>query len=99
MQNTKNNSQKDSISRKQINEFASQQDQEILLADGFEDAFLGIVPRFHMEPVALYDRGKCIKILMKRDGMTRDDAEEFFVFNVEEAWVGNKTPAFVVLMT
>ena len=34
---------------------------EALLADGFEDAFLGICERFGQPPLATYDYGKCIR--------------------------------------
>lgn len=67
-------------------------DQEFVLADGFEDAFLGVDDR---TLVCVYDSEKCVKILMKRDGMSREDAEEFFSFNVTGAYVGEKTPIFV----
>jgi len=70
---------------------------EILLADGFEDALMGTVSRFGMQKVALYDRAKCIEILMERDGMTYEGAEEYFSFNVIGAWVGEGTPAFAEL--
>ena len=46
-------------------------------------------------PLAAYDRAKCIKILMDRDGMTEDAAEEFFEFNVIGAWLGEGTPVFI----
>ena len=70
---------------------------EALLADGFEDAIIGYVERFNSGPVALYDREKCIRILVERDDMDRDEAEEFFDFNVQGAWVGGQIPAFAVL--
>ena len=69
-------------------------DEEITLADGFEDAFLGIARQFG-KPFALYDREKCIDILVNRDGMSHEEAEEYFQFNVEGAWVGESTPAFL----
>lgn len=67
----------------------------VILYSGFEKAFMGLVTRFGLEsPIALYDRAKCIEILMERDGMTHEEAEEFFSFNTEGAWVGEQTPAF-----
>jgi hypothetical protein len=69
-------------------------DEEITLADGFEDAFLGIARQFG-KPFALYDREKCIDILVNRDGMSDEEAEEYFQFNVEGAWVGENTPMFL----
>ena len=65
-----------------------------LLADGFEDAIIGLGSRFTY-PVAVYDRRKCIKILIARDGMTPEEAEEYFGVNVEGAYVGEHTPIFL----
>jgi hypothetical protein len=68
------------------------EDEEIMLADGFEDAFLGIATQFDNK-FAVYDRAKCIEILAR--DMSYEDAEEYFQFNVEGAWVGEGTPAFL----
>jgi hypothetical protein len=70
-------------------------DEEFLLADGFENAFVGVVAGKLREPVACYDREKCISVLMTRDGMSDEEAEEFFAYNTEDAWVGEKTPVFL----
>jgi len=71
-------------------------DGEFILADGFEDAFLGVAVRYGMEPVALYDHEMCIGILMSQ-GMDRETAAEYFGFNVLGAWNGEGTPAFSML--
>jgi len=68
--------------------------EPIMLADGFEEAFVGIARQFG-KPIAIYHRDKCIKVLMTRDGMDEDEAEEFFSFNVEGAWCGEQTPAYL----
>jgi hypothetical protein len=73
-------------------------DEEMLLADGFEDALIGFVQIFN-NTVALYHRQTCKKILMERDGMTDLDAEEYLHFNVTGSYVGEKTPAFAFLFT
>ena len=49
---------------------------KILLADGFEDAFIGVVESFGQKPRACYDSEKCLDILVERDGMTLDEALE-----------------------
>jgi hypothetical protein len=67
-------------------------DENVLLADGFEDAFLGIGRKFG-EPHAVYDKEKCIQTLMK--DMSLEEAEEYFSFNVEGAYVGEQTPIFL----
>jgi len=69
---------------------------ELLKADGFDEAVLGVVFD-NMNAVArlAYSRCKCLEILMKRDGMSEDEAVEFFEFNVEGAHMGEKTPVWV----
>ena len=68
-------------------------EEEVLLADGFENAFVGIARQFG-QPIAVYDRKKCLCCLVKQ-GMSYEEAEEYFSFNTEGAWVGSGTPAFL----
>ena len=68
---------------------------DIMLADGFDEAFLGVAERAGMEPVATYDRGKCIELLVQRDEMSYDEAREYFDINVFGSWVGELTPMFL----
>ena len=70
----------------------------LLFADGFDEAILGVGWSFDKPLSVAYDKHKCIKILMKRDKMSRTDAEEYFSFNVEGAYVGEATPVFVELI-
>jgi hypothetical protein len=63
-------------------------------ADGFDDAIIGVGYRCGQDEVLVYDRDMCIHILV-REGMSYDEAVEYFEFNVEGAWVGDKTPMFV----
>lgn len=70
-------------------------DERILYAEGFEDALIGTGSRCGQLDIAVYDVDKCIQVLIKRDGMTYEDAHEFFEFNVEGAWLGDKTPIWV----
>ena len=37
---------------------------QTLLADGFEDAFIGYVERCSQPPIAIYDREKAIDVLV-----------------------------------
>jgi hypothetical protein len=71
----------------------------MLLADGFEKAFVGVAHRACQEDVVAYDYDKCIAILCERDGMDYDDAVEFFWFNTLGSWVGDKTPIFIKAMS
>lgn len=70
----------------------------ILFADGFDSAFLGIGQTAGQPPVACYDIDECIRVLRARDGMSREEAEEFFAFNTLSAYVGDRTPMFVQRM-
>jgi hypothetical protein len=74
---------------------ADPDDEGILYADGFEEALLGTGRRPGQKPIAVYDRWRCIQILMERDGMDDETATEFFEFNVAGAWVGDQTPLFL----
>jgi len=69
---------------------------EAMLADGFDDAILGVCVQFGSEPVAAYDFNKCVEILMERDGMEREEAIDFINFNVVGAYVGLNTPVFIM---
>ena len=66
----------------------------MLKADGYDAAIMGLVQRCGQEAVVLYDTDKILGILVYRDGMTYDEAVEFFEFNILGAWVGDQTPAF-----
>ena len=46
--------------------------------------------------MAVYDVSKCIHILMKDAPWTYDDAVEYLEFNSIGAWVGEKTPIWLV---
>ena len=78
------------------------EDQDILLADGFEDAFVGVVESFGAAPKACYNYDTCIDVLMRdiAEGdspPTYDEAVEYLEFNVTQAYVGEHTPAFIRL--
>lgn len=71
-------------------------DDEILFMDGFDnDCIAGIGIRFGQEPIVMYDYDKVINQLI-RDGMTEDEASEWFDYNIIGAWVGDRTPGFIV---
>jgi hypothetical protein len=71
---------------------------EALTADGFDDAYVGWIDRrwttSQSGPVAVYSRQKCIDILMKQ-GMSYEDAVDYFEFNVIGAYMGPLTPLFL----
>jgi len=58
------------------------------------EAIIGIGERCGMEPVFIMDTEKCIECLMKQ-GMNREEAQEYFDFNTLGAYVGASTPIYM----
>ena len=76
-----------------IREELSAYHDDLLFADGFDDAILGVAERIGMEAVVAYSTPKIIEILSRE--MTEDEAVEYFEFNILGAYVGERTPVFV----
>ena len=67
----------------------------LVLADGLEAAFLGLVMRFNvLDPIACYDYDLVIQSFIE-EGMTEEEAIEHFEYNVIGAWVGERPPCFI----
>ena len=65
----------------------------MLRADGFDEAAIGTAyVRGH--DVLVYSVERCLDVLEER-GMTRDEAVDYFEYNVGGAYVGEETPIFV----
>ena len=67
-------------------------DEEFLRADGFDEAVIGVSYEINRPVRLVYSMSKCLDILLKRDNITYEEAQEFFSFNVEGAYVGEQTP-------
>jgi len=86
---------------KEIKEWISEYNPEALLADGFEDAIIGLGGQHGSNTVVIYDREKCIEILAKEfseDPTCEDpylEAADCFGYNTECAYVGENTPIFM----
>ena len=61
--------------------------EELLIADGFDDAVIGID---YSSKRLIYSITACVQIL-SRD-MSEEDAVEYFFYNVAGAYVGERTP-------
>jgi len=79
-------------------EAMSKINKEACYPTDLEEAIIGRVERFGMDPLILLDRDKCLSIFIERDGMNYEEAEEYFDFNVIGAWVGKGTPCFATLL-
>ena len=69
------------------------EDNECLLADGYDSALIGITEGAN--PVAVYDTELCIKCLLDEDDMSQEDAMDHFYYNTVGAYVGEKTPIYI----
>ena len=63
--------------------------------DGFDSAIMGVGERNNTDSMIVYDYDKMINILVTRDSMTHEEAEEYLDFNVIGAWIGDTTPIIV----
>jgi hypothetical protein len=61
--------------------------------DGFNDCIIGTCFRIGQLPIVAYDKRKVIEKLMK--DMPKDEALEYFEYNMLGAWVGPTTPCFI----
>ena len=64
---------------------------DAMLADGLDDALAG----FDSKGRAIYHIEEILGILMQRDSMSEEEAQEFFDFNIECAHVGEYTPIYM----
>ncbi len=79
-----------------LREAVAEQNEEALFADGLDDALVGVCHRFGQPALAAYDRDKVIQIFIGQ-GMTEEEAEEFFEYNTVGSWVGENTPVYLDL--
>ena len=67
-------------------------DEEIMLMDGFEEAFIGFSKRCGQPKLATYSYEKMLQVLIERDEMDVEEADEYIMYNCEGAWMGELTP-------
>ena len=67
----------------------------MITADGFETAFVAVGFRYNGNDIAVYDYDLCIDVLIDRDTMSVEEANEFMSYNVIGAYVGEETPLFI----
>ena len=67
---------------------AAYPEREFLLPEGFDEAVVGVVGDSDNPRVA-YSVSKCVRILMERDGMGKEEALDFFEYNVRGTHFSN----------
>lgn len=68
-------------------------DPEALFADGWDECILGTAWSPGRPLLVVYDANAIIEKLAQE--MSETEAEEYFEFNIEGAWMGERTPVFV----
>ena len=81
------------MNRKDIIDLYADDEPEILFADGYDSAIEGVVWDGKRTRV-VYRTESILSILMDQ-GMTYDEASEFFDFNVAGSYMGVYTPLYL----
>lgn len=71
------------------------EDVTLMFAEGYDTAILGVA-EYAGETLVVYDTQAIIDLLQRRDGMSEDEAEEFFEYNIAGAWMGKGMPVFLI---
>ena len=82
------------MSGKDMRDRVAEIDEDMLVADGLDEAIIGVARRAGGTYVVAYDEDMCLDVFME-DGMSLDEAREWFEFNVVSAYVGEQTPIFL----
>ena len=62
----------------------------------YDSCIVGIGFRFSHGPLAVYDIDRVLAVLEK-NGISHEEAVEYFEFNVRGAWSGDGTPIYTYL--
>lgn len=88
------------MNQKEVNEAvntyknAHNYNSEIIVLDGFEEAFLGISSNGDGKPRACYDRLITIEIMTEAMG-SEEKATEYFEDNIYSVCLGDESPIFI----
>lgn len=77
-------------------EYLSEFEEEMMVLEPsqFDEALVGVVERVDRPPVACYSVDKIVEILME-DGMSDEEAREYYEYNILGAYMGEGTPMFL----
>ena len=82
------------MTRDEIEEYCEYNGVTVLLLDGQDNAFIGFDKDLQK---AVYDEGIIIDNLIK-DGMTEEDAWEYYHFKIAGAYVDEQTPIIIKVL-
>jgi hypothetical protein len=70
-------------------------DINMIRLDGFDDAVIGIAYQIGQPEALVYSEEKIIEILMKDSEMEREEAIEYYEFNIKGGYFGHGNPIFM----
>lgn len=79
------------MNKEQLEELISILDEEVMVMDGFEEAFIGFSKRCGQPTLATYSFNKMVQVLVD-DDMDEEEAIEYIEYNCLGAWMGDLTP-------
>ncbi len=77
------------------NELAEHFGDDLLFADNFDNAIIGVSMGISCGTKVVYDAEEMAKTLVVSEGITEQEAWEYLEFNTFNAYVGENTPIFV----
>jgi len=76
---------------KELVEEIKEMNPEAMFADGFDDSILG----YDTKGRVVYSVDSILETLTERDNMSVEEAQEYFYFNIDGAFVGEYTPIYI----
>ena len=77
------------------NELAEHFGNDLLFADNFDNAIIGVSMGISSGTKVVYDAEEMARTLVVSEGITKQEAWEYLEFNTFNAYVGDNTPIFV----
>ena len=77
------------------NELAEHFGNDLLFADNFDNAIIGVSMGISCGTKVVYDAEEMARTLVVSEGITEEEAWEYLEFNTFNAYVGENTPIFV----
>jgi hypothetical protein len=77
-----------------LKDYMAENNEEAVSFPDLESALIGVGHQYTKKPLYIYSARKIIEKLMK-DGMTHEEAMEYYGFNTQCLWVGEGTPIII----
>lgn len=69
---------------------------DAMIMPGYDDCIMGVALQFGKPTCIAYDKDKVIQRLIQKEGMSHEDAYDWFEYNMLGSYVGEGTPVFIM---